>query len=31
LNHLANLDYQMKTGAVDKVLGIELFLLRLGA
>lgn len=31
LNHLANLDYQMKTGAIDKVLGIEMFLLRLGA
>lgn len=31
LSHLSELDYQMKTGAVDKVLGVELFLLRLGA
>lgn len=31
LSHLADLDYQMKTGAVDKVLGLELFMLRLGA
>lgn len=28
---LADLDYQMKTGAIDKVLGLELFMLRLGA
>ncbi|MET1167752.1 DNA polymerase III subunit delta, partial [Bacillus velezensis] len=31
LSHLSELDYQMETGAVDKVLGLELFLLRLGA
>ncbi|MGM1046613.1 DNA polymerase III, delta subunit [Paenibacillus uliginis N3/975] len=31
LNHLGDLDYKMKTGGVDKVLGLELFLLRLGA
>lgn len=31
LSHLADLDYQMKTGAIDKVLGLEMFMLRLGA
>lgn len=31
LAHLGRLDYQMKTGAIDKVLGLEMFLLRLGA
>ncbi|MBD7967558.1 DNA polymerase III subunit delta [Paenibacillus gallinarum] len=31
LKSLADLDYQMKTGAIDKVLGLELFLLRLGS
>ncbi|MDO7905490.1 DNA polymerase III subunit delta [Paenibacillus sp. JX-17] len=31
LNQLGDLDYQMKTGRIDKVLGLELFLLRLGA
>lgn len=31
LSELAQLDHQMKSGAIDKVLGIELFLLRLGA
>ncbi|WP_106768386.1 DNA polymerase III subunit delta [Paenibacillus faecalis] len=31
LNHLGELDYKMKTGGIDKVLGLELFLLRLGA
>ncbi|GAB6990701.1 DNA polymerase III subunit delta [Paenibacillus pini] len=30
LSSLGELDYQMKTGKMDKVLGIELFLLRLG-
>ncbi|WP_379135064.1 DNA polymerase III subunit delta [Paenibacillus sp. sgz500958] len=31
LSAVADLDYQMKTGAIDKVLGLELFMLRLGA
>ncbi|MNW33742.1 DNA polymerase III subunit delta [compost metagenome] len=31
LNDLAQLDYKMKTGGIDKVLGLELFLLKLGA
>ncbi|AIQ14009.1 DNA polymerase III subunit delta [Paenibacillus durus] len=31
LSSLADLDYQMKTGRIDKVLGLELFMLRLGA
>ncbi|MCM3784513.1 DNA polymerase III subunit delta [Neobacillus mesonae] len=31
IKHLSELDYQMKTGAIDKVLGLELFLLKLGA
>lgn len=31
LSGLADLDYQMKTGAIDKVLGLEMFMLRLGA
>ncbi|AIQ65079.1 DNA polymerase III subunit delta [Paenibacillus stellifer] len=31
LSRLADLDYQMKTGGIDKVLGLELFMLRLGA
>lgn len=30
LNELAELDYRMKTGAVDKVFGMELFFLKLG-
>lgn len=29
LSRLGDLDYQMKTGAIDKVFGLELFLLRL--
>ncbi|NQX65345.1 DNA polymerase III subunit delta [Paenibacillus alba] len=31
MSQLADLDYQMKTGKIDKVLGLELFLLRLAA
>ncbi|NGM81857.1 DNA polymerase III subunit delta [Paenibacillus sp. 7124] len=31
LSLLADLDFQMKTGGIDKVLGLELFMLRLGA
>ncbi|WP_150266469.1 DNA polymerase III subunit delta [Paenibacillus tepidiphilus] len=31
LSELADLDYQMKTGGIDKVLGLEMFMLRLGA
>jgi len=31
VKELADLDYAMKTGAIDKTLGLELFILRIGA
>nr|WP_246246088.1 DNA polymerase III subunit delta [Paenibacillus lemnae] len=30
LNYMGEMDYKMKSGAMDKVLGLELFILRLG-